>query len=1628
MLKADKDGVVVGTSTNQKSLTVNGTTTSKGLLTAEDGLTVQDGGATLLTVDTTNGVKVANGKALNVGDSGTGDATFSINGTGNITSIDNTPESAVGLKDNQVLATMASVNQATSTATKYVKVNSTGDNAASATGTDAIAIGRNTQAAGANSVALGQGSKTLATDGNAVSVGDSESDLYRKIINVANGTSAHDVATIGQVNTNNNTVMGAIYNVADNQTVTYDKTALSDNLFKKYNNTSMVGEDNLTGSLNRLATNVKAATGSAISDTGHVENDYLTGVTAVDYTALTDNSEIALASAIGQINKNVGTAITGTTRDKAGATTAADSTVNQNIEALDTAIGAFEHYTEAQKADFIAARAYKEQRATYVSRKTALETEKAAYPTTHEGMTWDDMEAIIRGKSESERTDAQKALLSKIDELADVTTKLAEGGAYYNENYISPTTGQPVGEEQILYTLKKDADVTQNLVYLDNRLGDFASIPVENAYVSKDKSVAENLMSLDDAIGTWGGVETSGKYIGKSKNFEGGISVGQALTALDNALGSNEGVTGLYTIKNTPFGTVDEEEVMHTVASDLAALDEVIGDKNSLTGTYLDKTKTLTQNMKLLNNAIEAGGGGGGGGDIAVLTERVNDIEYNIIGSWPTTTEADYYYDSIAGRLTHAQISTSLMSLDKGVAKNTYELGKVQSTVGAAVVGTKDPDGNISSANYIYGKEIQPGGDEKVEPITANLRHLDKAIGKVTQDGTVIKATHNATGKPDESVSVASNLVLLDSAVATKINETQAKALIKADAVNGTYDESVDYVTGTIGAAIKAASSGASAEALVGTIKQDDGVTTLTVADALGVNSDSHKLIFTDTYGNLAKHEGATTTEPKSVVEAFANLDTNIGKIHGLVTQTADGYMYNATDPNERGEKPWTNLAVGTTVEEDLLALNKSVGNRNQLVTGTNYTNPTGASNLSVADAVKNLDTGVKAALDLKADEADLANYAQIDGGNYASTTGLYDKIESQITGKGYITKDVSDLTNYTTTADLQDDSKDLQIAAANIKTTDDLQFASATEKAGWNDKYSKDLQIAAANIKTTDDLQFASATEKAGWNDKYTKAEVDAFKVSKWANDAGYITKDVSDLTNYTKTSDLAPVALSGKFADLVEKPTTLAGYGITDAQGKIDANHKLNGAFIQNATITKTQLANGAVEKEQLADNAVTSEKIKDGAITNADISADANIASSKIRFNAAQDAALGSGINSTKVAQITKNANDIDNLETWQTGASIDIANLKTTVGGAASGLVKDMADAKNAITSQGTRLTSAEGKISSLETTVGNSSSGLVKDVADIKSAGYQTADQVEDKITSKGYTTMDAVEAKGYATTTEVNAGLNGKQDKITTSNKLAANLVEGLSEVATGGNLAMDKVTGLDAALSGKQDTISDLATIRSGAAAGATSIQGVRVNGVAQTVNSAHEVLLTADTTATQNSTNLITSGAVYEGLSLKANTADLAAVATTGKYSDLIGAPTDVSSFTNDAGYITKSASDLDNYYTKTNLSTAGGAVVHGSNLTDGSVSQAKLDTTLSDKIDSFITKDVSDLTYYTTTADLQDDSKDLQIAAANIKVTDDLQFASATEKAGWNDKYKKSEVDAFKVSKWDTTRKLS
>ena len=83
---------------------------------------------------------------------------------------------------------------------------------------------------------------------------------------------------------------------------------------------------------------------------------------------------------------------------------------------------------------------------------------------------------------------------------------------------------------------------------------------------------------------------------------------------------------------------------------------------------------------------------------------------------------------------------------------------------------------------------------------------------------------------------------------------------------------------------------------------------------------------------------------------------------------------------------------------------------------------------------------------------------------------------------------------------------------------------------------------------KDIDDLTYYTKTSdlsevalSGNYNDLSNKPTIPTVptNISAFNNDSGYITKDVNDLTNYTLTNNLSSVATSGNYNDLSNKPT---------------------------------------------------------------------------------------------------------------------------------------------------------------------------------------------------------------------------------------------------------------------------------------------------------------------------------------------------------------------------------------------------------------------------------------------------------------------------------------------------------
>ncbi|MCQ2571607.1 MAG: hypothetical protein MJ165_01215 [Alphaproteobacteria bacterium] len=356
----------------------------------------------------------------------------------------------------------------------------------------------------------------------------------------------------------------------------------------------------------------------------------------------------------------------------------------------------------------------------------------------------------------------------------------------------------------------------------------------------------------------------------------------------------------------------------------------------------------------------------------------------------------------------------------------------------------------------------------------------------------------------------------------------------------------------------------------------------------------------------------------------------------------------------------------------------------------------TGKSNVSAKgtyDASTNYDAGtVGAAIKSKQDVIDANHKLAAKVNNADNFTG--DTDSSLIKGKtvvaaiqntaaavdkinnaGYITKDVNDLTNYTTTANMNtalDAKQNLLTNAANAGTAisindtthkisvsgvKDAQIASnaaiaqskikdlttdLAAKVNNADNFTGDTDSAlikgktvvnaikdtatAVDGKVTNAGQFTDSADSALIK---TKTVVNAIKDTAAAvdniNNAGYITKDVNNLTYYTTTTKMND-ALSGK------QDTLTAGDGITISNNTVSVKATSSGsglsvtasgvkvaadaaninsnavitAKIKDLNVTTAKIANAAVTEAKLGADAVTTVKIKDGAVTAAKLGA--------------------------------------------------------------------------------------------------------------------------------------------------------------------------------------------------------------------------------------------------------------------------------------------------------------------------------------------------------------------------------------------------------------------------------------
>lgn len=168
------------------------------------------------------------------------------------------------------------------------------------------------------------------------------------------------------------------------------------------------------------------------------------------------------------------------------------------------------------------------------------------------------------------------------------------------------------------------------------------------------------------------------------------------------------------------------------------------------------------------------------------------------------------------------------------------------------------------------------------------------------------------------------------------------------------------------------------------------------------------------------------------------------------------------------------------------------------------------------------------------------------------STGGMYDNDPKQLTANNIneIKNAVNSISVPSKTSELTNDSNFLTtVSTDSVKTalgisdegslskylTEQGTFAELPTQPDVSNFITKDVDNLTNYTKTTD----LSEVAKSGNYSDLTGAPTVPTKVSELQNDSNFITKDVNNLTNYTKTTDLSAVAKSGSYSDLTETPT---------------------------------------------------------------------------------------------------------------------------------------------------------------------------------------------------------------------------------------------------------------------------------------------------------------------------------------------------------------------------------------------------------------------------------------------------------------------------------------------------------
>ena len=491
-------------------------------------------------------------------------------------------------------------------------------------------------------------------------------------------------------------------------------------------------------------------------------------------------------------------------------------------------------------------------------------------------------------------------------------------------------------------------------------------------------------------------------------------------------------------------------------------------------------------------------------------------------------------------------------------------------------------------------------------------------------------------------------------------------------------------------------------------------------------------------------------------------------------------------------------------------------------------------------------------------------------------------------------------------------------------------KLVSALEKSAWNNKQDAILDLdtirsnatagagAASTIAGYGDVVTHDAGEFAEATHTHTKSQITDFPAIPTVNDAeieiqkngtkvGSFTtnqggsKKTINITVPTSAADVSALPASTKYGSTIDLAVDPDTYVVTATlkdqdgaalssdtidlplesvvvSGSYDNTNKKVILTLQSGSTVEFSVADlvSGLQTEITSTNKLSADLIKDGT-TNKTVTA-----TEKSTWNSKQDA--------------------INDLSTIRSNAEAG-ANAATTIssyGDIVTHNVDEFAEAEHAhvisdITNLQTTLDGKQATISDLSTIRANAT------------AGANAASTIA------GYGDIVTHDASEFLTEHQ---DISGKQDKITSTNKLDADLlIDGVTnKVVT----ATEKATW-----NAKQEAISDLSTIRSNATAGAEAASTISGYGDIVTHNADEFLTEHQDISGKQDKIDdlaTIRSGAAAGATAVQPD--DLATVATSGSYNDLADKPTIPSAVTVDSALSSTSTNPVQNKVINTAL----------------------------------------------------------------------------------------------------------